>query len=116
MILAYLLAIVIDPVSTAAGGASSPPHVYLHPPTDGCDSRAHDDEVVVCGSKDLGERYRLRPQDDTQYREKPIRAEAKIGNATIALKADPQKIGDAQDDVYFKRRYTDLRLRLTIPF
>ena len=114
--LAYVLAIIIDPAPALATDPTALPHTYLHPPTDGCDSRAREDEVVVCGSQDRDERYRLRSPDDARYQQSPVRAEAKIGSATVALKADPVKIGDAQDDVYFRRRYTDMRLRLTLPF
>ena len=114
--LLYLLAVVMDEPSALPGAQpDAPPHIYLHPPADGCDSRAAD-EVVVCGSKDLDKRYRLQSEDDARYQQKPVRAEAKIGGATLALRADPVKIGDAQDDVYFKRRYSDMRIRLIIPF
>ncbi|WP_442681042.1 hypothetical protein ACSBM8_07655 [Sphingomonas sp. ASY06-1R] len=114
--LAYVLAVMIDPASSATAETTVSPHIYLHPPADGCDSRAREDEVIVCGRGDLDERYRLRPADDDRYGQKPVRAETKIGNATIALKADPRKIGDAEDDVYFRKRYSDMRLRLTLPF
>ena len=115
--LLFMLAVVIDDPSPPAAQRSAPPHIYLHPPTDGCDSRvSDDDEVVVCANRSGADKYRLNPADDARYQAKPIRAEAKIGNATLSLKADPTLIGDAQDDVHFKRRYTDMRLRLTIPF
>jgi hypothetical protein len=113
--LLYVLAVVMDEAPISAARPDAPPHVYLHPPTDGCDSRDAD-EVVVCGSKDLDKRYRLQSSDDARYQQKPIRAEAKIGNATLALRADPRKADDAQDDVYFTPRYSDVRLRLIIPF
>ncbi|WP_420139230.1 hypothetical protein [Sphingomonas sp.] len=114
--LVYVLAVMIDPPSAAPADAPASPHIYLHPPTDGCDSRAREDEVVVCGNQDRDETFRLRPADDDRYGQKPVRAEAKIGNATVALKADGKKVGDAEDDVYFRRRYTDMRLRLMLPF
>lgn len=114
--LAYVLAVMIEPVSPATAEATASRHVYLHPPADGCDSRAREDEVIVCGRGDIDERYRLRREDDDRYGQKPVRAEAKIGNATIALKADPRKIGDAGEDVYFRKRYSDMRVRLMLPF
>jgi len=113
--LLYVLAVILDEPPALPAQPDAPPHIYLHPPADGCDSRAAD-EVVVCGSKDLDKRYRLQSPDDARYQQKPIRAETKIGNATLALRADPRRADDAQDDVYFTPRYSDVRLRLVIPF
>jgi len=112
--LPYLFALVIDEPPAVAAAATSP-HIFLHPSDDGCDSRAPADEVVVCGNRDA-ERYRLRPAEKSRYQEQPVRAEMKIGNATLALRADPRKIGDAQDDVHFKPVHSDLRLRFILPF
>ncbi len=118
--LAFLLALVIDtaPAVVTPVEPPAPPHVYLHPPPDGCDTRASHDEVVVCGDRDADAQYRLHADSDVDrlYAQKPVRAEAKIGAATVALKVDPVKIGDAQDDVHFETRYTDMRLRVAPPF
>ena len=82
--LLYLLAVVIEePAAVSASANSTPPHVYLHPTT-GCDSRASSDEIVVCAKKG-DEQYRVHSVDETGYQAKPIRAEMKIGRATLSL-------------------------------
>jgi hypothetical protein len=113
--LPYLLALAIDEVPATAATPTAPPHVFLHPSSDGCDSRAPAEEIVVCANRDA-ERYRLHPSENARYQEQQVRAEMKIGNATLALRADPRKIGDAQDDVHFTPVHSDLRLRFILPF
>ncbi|HMI18303.1 MAG TPA: hypothetical protein VK533_02030 [Sphingomonas sp.] len=84
--LLYLLAVVMDePPALPAAQADAPPHIYLHPPTDGCDSRSAD-EVVVCGSKDLDARYRLKPvENDKGFEDKPLLAAMKLGKGALSL-------------------------------
>ena len=113
-LLAIFFAAAVDPA--AAPSSIAPPHVYLRPTTDRCDSRASSDEVVICGNKDADERYRLREDDDPAYRETPARAAIGVGGGILSLSADPRKVDDAQDDVYFKRYQSQLRVRFVIPF
>jgi hypothetical protein len=93
----YLLAVVIDtPAPPAAAAPEAPPHIYLHPPTDGCDSRAASDEVVVCANKDADAKYRLQPTDPHQYDDKPVRAEMKLfGDSTLKAHVDEVGLGGA---------------------
>lgn len=93
---AYLLAVAIDttPPADPVAADPAPPHVYLHPPAAGCDSRAPADEIVVCGSKDVDEQFRLRPSDDHRYDDKPIRAEMKLfGDSSLRAHADEAGVG-----------------------
>jgi len=71
----------------------TPPHNYLHA-ADPCDGRAAAaDEVVVCGAKDVDERYRLRTQDNRRYQDPPLRAVMKLGGGTAALGASRAGVG-----------------------
>lgn len=88
-----LLVMVIDEAPAAATAATAPPHVFLHPLSDGCDSRAPADEVVVCGDKQADERYRLRPSDARNYAEPPVRAQVKLGNGTAGVTNEQADIG-----------------------
>jgi hypothetical protein len=81
----YLLAVVMDEAPLPVAQPQAPPHVYLHPPVTGCDSRATD-EVVVCGSKDLDARYRFKPvEDDKGFEDKPLLAAMNLGKGTLSL-------------------------------
>ena len=91
--LTYLLAVVIDAVSPEPPPAIAPPHNYLNPPVDGCDSRKSSDEVVVCGSKDADARYRLKPIENAQYEDKPVRAETKLGAGTLGVAGGQTSVG-----------------------
>jgi hypothetical protein len=115
--LLFLFAIVIDQAPAAAEPPAAPPHIYLHPPTDGCDSRASSDEVVVCGNRDE-DRYRLHAGDDRAYQDPAIRAQMKVAGGTLGVRADARLIGDAQNDVHFRdrNRHSDLRLHFDLPF
>lgn len=84
--LLYLLAVVMDePSPLPAAQPDAPPHIYLHPTTNDCDSR-NADEVVVCGSKDLEARYRLKPVEDVRdFEERPLMAARKLGKGMLSL-------------------------------
>jgi hypothetical protein len=73
--------------------AVAPPHNYLHA-ADPCDGRAvAADEVVVCGAKDVDERYRLRAQDNQRYQDPPLRAAMKLGGGTAVLGTSRAGVG-----------------------
>lgn len=93
--LAYLLAVVVDVLmSDPPPVLTPPPHNYLHPPGDQCDSRAASGEIVVCGDKDASERYRLHSvEDNPLYADLPIRAQVKLGNGTLALHNEDKDFG-----------------------
>jgi len=93
---AYLLAVAIDaaPAADPVAAEAAPPHVHLHPPAAGCDSRAPADEIVVCGSKDSDQQFRLRPPEEHRYDDKPIRAEMKLfGDSSLGAHADEAGVG-----------------------
>jgi hypothetical protein len=103
-LMAFFLAVAID------APAAVPPvdpiqHNYLNPPADGCDRRDHDDEVVVCGSKDLDARYRLQPTDDQKFDDKPVRAQAKVLGGNLKAHVDDGAFGTSR-----------MMITLTIPF
>jgi hypothetical protein len=92
--LAYLLAFVLDVPASEPPPVLTPPHNYLNPPAEGCDSRASSDEVVICGNKDANEGYRLHPVDnDPRFVDAPVRAQMKIGDGTLALHNEDKGIG-----------------------
>lgn len=95
-VLAYLLAVVIDPSPTAPVEEAVSPHIYLHPQADRCDSRAPADEVVVCGSNDAVERYRLHPVEERRFRDDPVRAEMNLGSGKLALHNEDKVLGGDQ--------------------
>ncbi|WP_116092179.1 hypothetical protein [Sphingomonas crusticola] len=99
-ILAYLLAAVLDPTSVVTGEATVPPHTYLHPPIE-CDSRAPTDEIVVCGTRDADERYRLRPIDEGRYRDDPIVAETKFLGGKLKAHVDEGAFGSTRAMITF---------------
>jgi hypothetical protein len=95
---AFLLAAVMDPTAAETPAPIQAPHVYLHPPTDACDSRAASDEVIVCGSKDADQRYRIKPDDNPRFVEKPVRAQVKLGNGTAGLAGQSASVGGFQSN------------------
>ncbi|HWI85539.1 MAG TPA: hypothetical protein VNT42_04345 [Sphingomonas sp.] len=93
MVLMFLLAIAIEPPAVEAADPA-PPHIYLHPPADRCDSRTSSDEVVVCANRNADQQYRLKRSDDHRYDQKPVRAEVRLfGNSTLAAHADSGMFG-----------------------
>lgn len=94
LLAAFLLAAATDSVEAEiAAPIATPPHVYLHPPTDACDRRAGNDEVVVCGSKDASQQYRIKPGDDPRFVEKPVRAQVELGSGTAGLAGQAASVG-----------------------
>ena len=95
-VFAYLLAVAIDaaPAADPIAAEAVAPHLYLHPQAAVCDSRAPADEIVVCGSKDADEQFRLRSPDAHRYDDKPIRAEMKLfGDWSLKAHADEVGVG-----------------------
>lgn len=91
--LALMLAAAIDEPPALRGDPAPPPHVYLHPPAEGCDSRAPGDEVVVCAERDGDKRDRLQPIDDDRFASKPLEAKTKLGSGTAALAGAAASVG-----------------------
>jgi hypothetical protein len=82
----------VTPSSSPVASPATPPHVYLHPTTDGCD-RSAKDEVVVCADKDADKRYRLQPIDNGKYADRPIRAETGIGGGVLGIAGAQTSVG-----------------------
>ena len=92
--LALLLAAAIgDPAAPPPPPAVSPPIIYLHPRTDGCDRRESSDEVVVCADKDADKRYRLQPIDPQRYADAPIRAETNFAGGVLGVAGQQKSVG-----------------------
>ena len=108
VVLAFLLAIAIEPVFDTGEDALAPPHVFLRA-GDGCDRAAATGEVVVCGNKDRDERYRLRPIEKGAYRDEPVRAEMNLGGGKLSLHNEDKDLGGGQ---HSKRAM----VTLTLPF
>ena len=99
LIAAFLLAAVTGSADAEIPAPiAAPPHVYLHPPMDACDRRAGNDEVVVCGSKDADQHYRIKPDDNPSFVEKPVRAQVKLGNGTAGLSGQSVGVGGFQSN------------------
>ena len=93
--LAFLLAIAIEPVAGAGEEVAAPPHIFLHA-SDGCDRPAANGEVIVCGDRDRDERHRLRPIEQGAYREEPVRAEMNLGSGKLSLHNEDKDLGGGQ--------------------
>ena len=98
LLAAFLLAAVMDSTVAETPAPIQAPHVYLHPPTDACDGRAANDEVVVCGSKNADQRYRIKPDENPSFVEKPVRAQVKLGNGTGGLSGQSVSVGGFQSN------------------
>lgn len=108
--LLYLLAAVIDEpaanVPPPALQSAAPPHNYLKPLST-CD-RGDANEVVVCAERDADRRYRLKPMDERQYADAPIRAQTNLGVDTLGVGTKQADVGGFPSN--------RLMITFTIPF
>ena len=96
-VLALQAIIVAGPPRPANAPASPAPVISSSCPGDA------DGDIVVCGSIDQNEQYRLRPLPE-KYVEQPV-LQQHFGNAVLAPSVEQGRLGDAQ-----------IRLNLAIPF
>ena len=84
----------VMPVESAELTASSSPRIDLHPLGEGCYSRASQDEILVCGNRDVDGKYRLRPiENGNSDGDKPLRLETGLGPDTIGVNNGQATVG-----------------------
>jgi len=95
-VLALILAATGVPESAAADPMPALARDWLRSP-EGCDPPGHSaNEIVVCGNKDAGARYRLRPVNNPHgfgVDGKPIRAQKMFGANSLGITNEQKKVG-----------------------